>query len=184
MIAGAAHEIVYFTFGEKYLSASPILVLLIFAAVGLLAVNISKAILTALDRPGWTFVLSCPMVPLALIGHLILIPWLGGVGAALVTASVAFLGAISSLFAVYRIWSIFPPLKTILIATFCSGLALTMAMLWPSSGIMLIFKLVLIMLIILLTFLLLGEFTAIEIALVRSMLGLRTKIGQNTDNVK
>ena len=168
MIAGAAHEIVYFIFGEKYLPAIPILSLLIFAAVGLLAVNISKAILTALDRPGWTFILSGPMVPLALIGHLILIPW-SAEWAALVTASVAILGAISSLYAVYRIWSVFPPLKTILIGTFCSGLAYTLAMLWPSSGIMLIFKLFVIILMILLAFLLLGEFAASEIALFRSL---------------
>ena len=183
MTAGAASEIVCFVFGEKYLPASPILSLLIFAAIGLLAINISKVILTAVGRPGWTFLLSGPMVPLALIGHLILIPWFGGVGAAFVTASVALLGAIASLYAVYRIWRVFPPLKTILIGTFCSGLAFALAILWSSSGIMLVFKLVVIILIILLTFLILGEFTKSEIALIRSLFQRRVDIGESKGRV-
>lgn len=178
MTAGAAHEIVSFIFGEKYLPASPILALLIFAAMGLLTINISKAILTAIGKPGCTFILTGPMVPLALIGHLILIPWLGGIGAAVVTTSVACLGALVSIFAVYRIWRVLPPVKTLFRSIFCSGLALAMAMLSPVSGIMLILKLLVIIVVIMLTFLLLAEFTANEIALFRSMFRYRLGRGK------
>ncbi len=178
MIAGAAPEIVSFIFGEEYLPASPILALLIFAAMGLLTINISKAIFTAIGKPGWTFIFTGPMVPLALIGHLILIPWIGGVGAAVVTTLVAVLGAFASLFAVYRIWKVLPPAKTLLKSAFCSGFALALAILWPVSGIMLILKLVVIMLVILLAFLLLGELTSGEIAMVRSMFRRRLGLGK------
>jgi len=123
------------------------------------------------------------MVPLALIGHLILIPLLSGVGAAVVTASAACLGAIASLFTVYRTWGILPPVKTLLKSTFCSMLALVIAIMWPVSGLMLILKLIAIICIILLTFLLLGEFTASEIALIGSMLKWRLGLGQSKGEV-
>lgn len=183
MTAGSAHEIICFIFGERYLPASPILAFLIFAAIALLAINISKAILTALGKPGWTFVLTGPMVPLALIGYLILIPWLGGIGAAVVTTSVACLGGLASILAVYRIWRVLPPLKTLLRSAFCSGLALALAILWPVSGIMLILKLLVIIVVIMLTFLLLAEFTASEIALFRSMFRYRLGVGRGEGNV-
>ncbi|MFH1784674.1 MAG: polysaccharide biosynthesis C-terminal domain-containing protein, partial [bacterium] len=136
--------------------------------------------LTALGKPGWTFILTGPMVPLALIGHLILIPWLGGVGAAVVTTFVAGLGAFASILAVYRIWRILPPLKTLLRSTFCTTLALALAILWPVSGVMVILKLVVIILVILVTFFLLGEFSSSEIALVRSMIRWRMGLEENT----
>jgi len=177
MTAGAAHEIVFSIFGGKYLSSGPILALLIFAALGFLAIKIAKAILIALDKPGWTFTLTGPLVPLALIGHLSLIPWMGGLGAAVVTTSIAFLGALASVLAVHRLWGIVPAVKTVLKSALCSGIALALAILWPVSGLMLIFKLVSITLIILLTFLILGEFTASEIAWVRSMLRFKKEAG-------
>ncbi|UCE52268.1 MAG: oligosaccharide flippase family protein [Desulfobacterales bacterium] len=175
MTAGAAPEIVWLIFGEKYLPASPILVLLIFATLGLLMINLAIAILTASGKPGWTFLLTGPLVPLALIGHLILIPWLGGVGAAAVTTSFACLGALASVFAVYRIWRILPPIKTILKSIFCAGIALVLATLWPASGTILVFKLLVIITIILLTFLVLGEFTGNEIAWARSLIRFRSE---------
>ena len=175
MTAGAAPEIVRLIFGEKYLPASPILALLIFAALGLLMIHLVIAILTASGKPGWTFLLTGPMVPAALMGHLILIPWLGGVGAAAVTTFFACLGAFAAVFAVYRIWRILPPLKTILKSSFCAGIALVPATLWPASGAMLVLKLLVIITIILLTFWVLGEFTATEIAWARSLISFRSE---------
>ncbi len=169
MTAGASAEIVEFVFGTEFLSAGPILSLLIFAATGLFVIKNSNAILTALDKPGWTFMVTGPMVPLALIGHLILIPRMGATGAALVTTLVSCFGALASLFAVYRIWRIYPPLKTVLKSAVCSLLAFALASLWPAFGWMLILKLVVIVLVILLTFFLLGEFTARELNWLRSL---------------
>ena len=170
MIAGAAPEIVDFIFGQEFLPAGPILSLLIFSVFGLFTIKISNAILTALNKPGWTFMVTGPMVPLALIGHLILTPKMAGVGAAIVTTVIASLIALVSVFAVYRIWGIYPPVKTLLKSIFCSALAFILASLWPASGLMLILKLTVITVVILLTFFLLREFTAREIALVRSLI--------------
>jgi len=169
MTAGTASEIVQFIYGQKYLAASNILPYLIFASIGLLSINISKSILTALGRPGWTFLLAGPMVPLALIGHLILIPWLGSVGAAIVTTLIACLGAIACVSSVCLIWALAPPIKTILKSILISGLAYVLAILWPVSGFMLIIKIMVIMFCIVLSFLLFREFSPKEIALLRSM---------------
>jgi len=183
MTAGAASEIVCFIFGEKYLPAGPILAFLIFASLGLISINIAKAILTALGRPGWTFILTGPMVPLALIGYVAMIPWLGGVGAAGVTTAIACLVAVISVYAVYRFWKVLPPARTLLNSTFCSGVALALAALWPVSDIIIILKIMVIILIILFTFLLLGEFTSSEINLVRSMLRWRFGRGQSKGEI-
>ena len=179
MTAGAAPEIVCLIFGEKYLPASPILALLIFAALGMLTINLAKAILTASGKPGWTFILTGPMVPLALIGHLIFVPLLGGVGAATVTTLFSCLGALASVFAVYRIWKVLPSIKTLVKSAICSGLALALALLWPASGVILVLKLSGIIVIVLVTFVLLGEFTANETALVRSMIRLHSEDGRS-----
>jgi hypothetical protein len=63
----------------------------------------------------------------------------------------------------------------------CSGIAFVLAILWPVTGLMIVLKLTAITSIILLTFLLLGEFTAGEIATARSIFKWRSEIKQNTD---
>jgi len=175
MIAGTASEIADFIFGREFLPTGPILSLLVFSVIGMFTIKISNAILTALGKPAWTFMVTGPMVPLALIGHLILVPRMDAIGAAIVTTSVACFMGFFSIIAVYRIWGIFPPVKTVLKSIFCSVLAFGLAVLWPTSGLMLILKLIVIPLIILLTFFLLGEFTAREIALVQKVLRDKVK---------
>ncbi len=181
MCAGASHEIILLIFGERYLPASTIFSFLIIAALGLITINICKAILIALGKPGWTFLLTGPMVPVALIGHLILIPLLGGVGAAMVTAIVTSLGAVISLYTVFKIWKVFPPYKTVIKGAICTIIAFTIASIWQTAGFMLILKLAIVVLIILMIFYLLGEFTKNEINMIRSL--LHTKTVSNTPKV-
>ena len=172
MVAGASKEIVILIFGEKYLAAGPILDFLIFAAIGMLSINVSKNILTALGKPIWTSIVSVPMIPVALIGHLILIPLMGGAGAAIVTASVSWLGAFASLFIIYRIWDVSLPLKSVLKGISCAILAYAIAVLWPAANLACILKLMFISIIILLYFRVTGEFTRDEIRMFRSIIRL------------
>lgn len=180
MTAGASSEIICFVFGEKFSPAGPILALLIFSAMGLLTIMISRTIFIASDKPVWSFAMTGPMVPLALIGHLILVPRIGPVGAALVTTLVACSGAIASLCAVYRIWRIYPPVSTLLKSVFCSITAFGLASLWPVSGLMIVLKIIIIVLVILLTFFLLREFTAREMNWLRLMLRRKTSDASKT----
>ncbi|MBW2170457.1 MAG: oligosaccharide flippase family protein, partial [Deltaproteobacteria bacterium] len=108
MTAGAATEIVDLVFGKEFVSAGPILAYLIFAAVGFIGITMARAIILAIGRPGWTFLVTGPMFPIAVIGYLILIPWMGGVGAAIVTTCATCLAAVASFLAVYKLWGILP----------------------------------------------------------------------------
>jgi len=74
LAAGAAPDIAEVLFGPAFVPAAPPMALLIFAAVALVIVSVVTAILTAAGKPGWTFALTGPPVPLALAGHLLLIP--------------------------------------------------------------------------------------------------------------
>jgi O-antigen/teichoic acid export membrane protein len=141
--------------------------------------NISKALLTAAGKPGWTFILTGPMVPLSLLGYLLMIPRLGGVGAAIVVTLVAVLGALASMFAIYQTWGILPPLKTIFKSVLISGCVIFITTLWPVYGFMLILKLIALAIFIVLIFLLFGEFSAKEIALIRSIIRFPTASKQN-----
>jgi O-antigen/teichoic acid export membrane protein len=169
MTAGTAPEIVSFVFGENYLPASPILSLLIFAALGSLTINVVNAICIAAGKPHWTLRMTGPMVPLALAGHLILIPGLGGMGAAIVTTMVACLTATASILIIHHIWGVFSLFETLLKSTFCSGVAVAGAILWPVEGPMIVLKMMVIISMIIFTFMILGEFTAEEISIVRSL---------------
>lgn len=179
VIAVTAPEIISFIYGQKYLPAAPILSYLIFAVLALGMLNISKALLTAAGKPGWTFILTGPMVPLSLLGYLLMIPRLGGVGAAIVVTLVAVLGALASMFAIYQTWGILPPLKTIFRSVLISGCVIFITTLWPVYGLMIILKIIALAIFIVLIFLLFGEFSAKEIALIRSIIRFPTASKQN-----
>lgn len=174
LTAGAAREIVGLVFGPPFSPAAPLLALLIFGALALTMISVTTAILTAGGKPGWTFALAGPLVPLAIAGHLLLIPRLGAIGASLVTTLFAHLGALATVVAVYRLWQILPPAATVWRSTLLCGVAYALAVLWPTPGLLVLLKLPVVGLIIGLLFLVMGEFSAGEIALVRSIFRWRT----------
>jgi len=183
MMAGAAPEIVGLIFGPQYLPAAPLLAQLIFGAVALAMISVATAILTAAGKPGWTFALAGPLLPLAVAGHLLLIPRLGAIGASLVTTLVAGLGALAAVLAVYRVWQILPPAGTVLRSVLVCGFAYALAALWATPGLVLLLKLPVIVLAIPLAFALLGEFSNDEIAQARLMLRWQMVRGQNLREV-
>ncbi len=174
MTAGAASEIVSSIFGPAFLPAGPLLALLIFGALALVMISVATAILAAAGKPGWTFALTGPLVPMAIAGHLLLIPRWGAMGASLVTTLLASLVAVATVLAVYKIWGILPPTATLLRSALVCGFSYALATLWPAPGLLLLLKLPTIGLVILLSFLLLGEFSKGEIALARSLLRWQT----------
>ncbi len=166
--AGASSDIVRLIFGPDFSETAPVFSILVFAPVALHAVNISIAILTATDNPVWPFKLTAPMVPIALLGHILLIPRFGGLGAAAVTTCVASLTAIVSVWAVYRTWGIAPPLRKTLNSVLVSGLGYAMALLWPVSGPVLILKLLAIGALVIFCLFALHDFTPRELSILRS----------------
>lgn len=174
MTAGASPEIVNLIFGPKFLPSATLLSLLIFSSLALALISVTTVILTVIGKPTWTFGLTGPLLPLTLAGHLILIPWLGTLGAALVTTLGAVFGAFAAVFAVHHIWRIFPPFGTLGRSALIGGMAYVLAVIWPASGSVLWVKLSLLSFIIGLTFLVLGEFSRSEMCQIRTMLGWQT----------
>jgi O-antigen/teichoic acid export membrane protein len=173
LAAGAAPEIVRLVFGRAFLAAAPLLAPLLLAATALVTMSVTTAVLTALGRPGWTFALAGPLVPLALVGHLLVIPRWGSVGAATVTAAAAALGAVASTLAVHRVWSVLPPARTVVRGLVVSVLAYVLAAAWPASGAMLVVKLGALSALVVVALLALGEFSANDLAAARVAVQLR-----------
>lgn len=179
MTAGAAAEIVGAIFGASFSSGAPLLSLLIFGALSMVMISANTAILTSAGKPGWTIALAGPLLPLAMIGYLFLIPKWGAVGAAFVATLFAGLGALASTLTVYRVWKILPPAATLGRSVLICGLAYILASLWPVTGFLLVLKLSMIGLAITLAFSALGEFSASERALAWTLLRWRSALRAN-----
>jgi len=83
----------------------------------------------AASKPRWSFALTAPFLPVAIVGHLIMVPRFGSLGAAAVTTSVACMGALASVLAVRHVWQILPSVTTLLRSVLLSGLAFSLAVL-------------------------------------------------------
>ncbi|MDE3051776.1 MAG: oligosaccharide flippase family protein, partial [Nitrospirota bacterium] len=175
IIAGAAPEIVGVVFGTAFLPAGPLLALLIVGAVANVMLMVSLTIMTALGLPARTVMFTAPLVPLALGGHLLLIPRLGQQGAALVTVGVSLLGASVAVASVYALWKVWPPVETLLRSLLIGLVVGAASLLWPTSGLFVFAKLIVLGMISLLGYWWIGEFRQGEIAVIRSWLFRKTE---------
>ena len=170
MVTGVAQDIVSLILGPRFILAAPIQAVLVFAALGTIMIAMNHTILLAADKPKWTAGLTVPMVPVAIVGHVSLIPLLGAIGAAIVTTSVACLIALASTIAVYRVFGILPPAATVCRSVLISGTSYALATLWATPDFWVLIKLAVITITIPTFYLLLGELTTEEIQFVRSVL--------------
>lgn len=175
LLAGTAAEVVPLAFGSQFLPAAPLSAILIFGSYALLLIAITTALLTAVGKPHAAFWLTGPLVPLAIVGHLWLIPRFGPFGAVLVTTLVASGGALASILTVHHHWRILPPIGTawrsllVSVGTYC------LAALWVTSGVWIFVKLSLLGIFGVFAFVVLGEFSREELSLAYS-LGFRIRL--------
>ena len=170
IIAGAAPEIVLVVFGSAFMPAGPLLARLIVGAIANVMLMVSLTIMTAAGLPARTVMFTAPLVPLALGGHLLLIPRLGEQGAALVTVGVSLLGAVAAVASVHALWKVWPPVGTFLRSLVVGLVVGAASILWPTPGLFVFAKLILLGMISLLGYWWIGEFRQGEIAVVRSVL--------------
>lgn len=170
IIAGAAPEIVGVVFGTAFVPAGPLLALLIVGAIANVMLMVSLTIMTAAGLPARTLMFTAPLVPLALGGHLFLIPRLGAQGAALVTLVVSLLGASVAVASVYALWKVWPPVGTLLRSLAVGLVVGATSLLWPTPGLFVFAKLIVLGIISLLGYWWIGEFRHGEVAAVRSLL--------------
>ena len=97
-------------------------------------ISVASAILTAAGRPGLAMLAALPVAPLALVGHLLVIPRFGAQGATVVTLVVAAVGAGLALAAVYRAWLVRVPWATVARVTAATTLTTMVGAWWHTAG--------------------------------------------------
>jgi O-antigen/teichoic acid export membrane protein len=168
--AGASNGIVQLVFGAEFAPAGPILSRLLFAGVAVTLVAVGGTILIAggrLDRQARILVF---LVPVAIGGHLWAIPRFGSMGAAWVSTCVMVAGALLTLGAVARMWSIRPPTASVVRIALASLAAWFAARAWPTGGWELIGLLALICAAIPAALVAMGEFSRRELSVARDAL--------------
>ena len=168
VVAGTADEMVRVVFGPAFAGAGVLLALLFAAGVALVVMSISVSIVTAMDAQQIVSMLGIGALTGALVGHLLLIPRFGALGAAMVTAGTSVAGGIVSVVLVHRLWHV-RAYATLLRGLLIAGPAYWVATLLPTSGAVALFtKLGLMIALIPGAFLLLGELDADERLRVRA----------------
>jgi len=175
----ASQEIVTWIFGPLFSSAAPLFSSLMFAALALVIIAVASAILIADGKPKRTVVLAGPLAPLACVGHILLVPQLEAFGAALVSLTVAWIGALTALLTIYRLWRIAPPLGTLWRSVVVSAGVYVLTITWRTSGAFLLLKLAILCFCIVALFFILGEFSADELTAARSFLRRSTTSTHN-----
>jgi O-antigen/teichoic acid export membrane protein len=96
LVAGAAHGLIELLFGARYAAAAPLFSLLIVGAGATLLNGLAIAVLVGAGNLRLTVWLTAPLLLVAALGHALLVPRFGALGAAIVTTSAAVLGATAS----------------------------------------------------------------------------------------
>jgi O-antigen/teichoic acid export membrane protein len=175
LVCGAAEPLVLLVFGEPFAAAVPIMRVLMGAAFVMLLTTISLTLLTAYGKPRLLLLVTGPLVPLALAGHLLAVPQWGPLGAAAVTGLLACLAAAAAISLATRVCRLAFPGTTLLRAMVTTGLVLGFAVLWPVSGLWIVPKLAIGGLLTVTLYWALGEFSVGEVALARSLLRAKMK---------
>jgi O-antigen/teichoic acid export membrane protein len=157
--AGAATGIATVVYGTQFAATGPLLAVLIFASLTVVMISVASAILTAGGRPGWAMLAALPVAPLALLGHLMVIPRYGARGATVVTLVVAAVGACLALAAVYRAWGVWPPVATAARALVVTLGATAVGAWWTTSGPIVFVELIVMSLLVVALMVALGELT-------------------------
>jgi O-antigen/teichoic acid export membrane protein len=160
----SAPELVRFVFGAGFEAAGPILAILLGSAMALLVISVATAVMTAFDRPLWAPALTLPLVPVALAGHLSMIPRFGAAGAAAVTTLTASAAAIGALILLHWRWAVLPMPLTWLRAALTSVLVVLAAGALPVEGAAILAKLVALSTLIVAAYIVLGELSRAELA--------------------
>ncbi|EFK09648.1 polysaccharide biosynthesis protein [delta proteobacterium NaphS2] len=178
MTAGAAPEVISAIYGRPFLPSSPALSILIFGTLGMTMISVAVSILIAAGHLRWPFAIVLPLLLSALVGHVLLIPRLGEIGAAWVTTAVACIGACSILGVARKLCHIRLPVSTFLRSIIVCGIAYFLSSFWPAPGFLVVIKLLLIGLTIVVLFLLIGEINRNDFTFLHALLRQKSEFQQ------
>lgn len=167
LTAGAAPELISLLFGPAYAAAAPLFALLLVGAAGILLIALAGGVLVAAGQLRWTVVLTAPLLLVAGIAHLVLIPRMGAIGAATVTAGTAIVGAAAACAAAWHLLGTGIPLATMVRGILLGGAAGWVASTWHVTGYAVLASLAALAVILAAAILLTGELRAEERARLR-----------------
>jgi O-antigen/teichoic acid export membrane protein len=170
LLAGSASEVMRLVYGPGFETAGPWLALLLAGSIAMCVVSVGSAILTAAGHALLALGLLAPLLPLAIAGQLLLIPRLGPLGAALVSASIAILGALALLVAAPRVFGSPVPLAGLLRSAGVALLVFGLSAAWPTPGALVLVKLLILLVLVALLYRAQGEIGVREIGLLRSLI--------------
>ncbi|HEX7977919.1 MAG TPA: oligosaccharide flippase family protein [Gemmatimonadaceae bacterium] len=127
IVAGAAPEIVRVIFGASFVASGPLLALLFAGGVALALMTVAVSIITAIDQQRVVSMIGLAVLAAAVVGHLVMIPRFGALGAATVTTACGTMGALVSLACVHRMWGVHA------YATMARAAALALPAYWLAS---------------------------------------------------
>jgi O-antigen/teichoic acid export membrane protein len=168
--AGAAPSLITLVFGDAYLPAAPILAWVSLTIVGLVIMSLTAAIFAAVGRPGYAFLYNVPLLLLAVLGYLVLVPRVGAVGAAATNAVTVWAVAVATMFAVRRWCQVSPGLSTGVRIGVISAAAYVLASVWSAPGVWVIPQLLALCGVVVLLLFILGELTRSDLSFAVSLL--------------
>jgi len=134
LAAASAAPLLALIYEPIYQSAAPALAVLLIGSIGVMLIVIGTAVLVALHRPLWTGVLAVLLVPLAVVGHALVVRNGNVFGAALVTAALAWVGGLTVMLAACRQSSAALPYRSLVRALLLSFAAYAVSALWQVEG--------------------------------------------------
>jgi O-antigen/teichoic acid export membrane protein len=170
LAAGAAPGLIALLFGARYAAAAPLFALLIVGAGGSLLTALASAVLVGAGKLPWTVKLTAPLLLLAALGHMVLVPRYGALGAAIVTASTALIGATASCAATRVLVGMPIPFATLFRSVGLGGLAAWGLSRLDVNGVAVLPLLLLFLLLLVVALVLSGELRANERERIRALL--------------
>jgi len=140
LLVGAAPEILRFVYGPGFDEAARLAGPLVGAGVAFAIVGVSTSMLLAADRARLASLCLWPVLPAAVVAHILVVPTYGAMGAATVTALAACSSMTASLIMTARVTGAVPPWKTVARSGFAGLVMLVLAVAWPTPGVWLLVK--------------------------------------------
>jgi O-antigen/teichoic acid export membrane protein len=132
--AGSAGEIVRIVYGPAFDPAAGLATPFLVAAIAIAATTIASAVMTAAGHARIAARCAWPVLPVAIMGYLVVVPRFGAMGAAVVTGTAAAVGASVALAATRATWRVAPPVATCLRGLVLSVPAYLAATWWSTPG--------------------------------------------------
>lgn len=175
IVAGSSGEVFRLLFGPEFAAAAPLGEWMAFVAVGLVIISVATSLLIAHGRLWGTLWLTGPLLPLSVLGHFVLIPRYGALGAAMVTTVTAFVGAAICVVSAHRVWQVPASFGTLLRSLGFSLAAFWLAAAWPAPGVLVVGKAAVLSVAVVAAFLLTGELSRDEITGLRHWWNTRSE---------